>query len=126
MISIPYQIRGGLQRHKTKSRRRKTLHYGSVPVYILQQRLYAPLLAEAAAVLGFRAKIGTRLGFDSIWTWTTIGGCVQALHHTAGLRGGSGWRQKRGRFKWRHRKPPRLTPRGVVNRRTLGDMSCGM
>jgi hypothetical protein len=23
---------------KTKSRRRKTLHYGSVPVYILQQR----------------------------------------------------------------------------------------
>jgi hypothetical protein len=31
------------KREKLKSRRRKTLHYGSVPVYILQQRYYAIL-----------------------------------------------------------------------------------
>ena len=29
---------------------------------IAQQRVFAPLLAEAAAVLGFRAILGTRLG----------------------------------------------------------------
>ena len=30
--------------------------------YIAQQRVFAPLLAEAAAVLGFRAILGTKLG----------------------------------------------------------------
>ena len=36
--------------------------YLARPRYYAQQRVCAPLLAEAAAVLGFRAILGTRLG----------------------------------------------------------------
>jgi len=42
---------------------------------IAQQPVYAPLLAEAAAVLGLRAFLYTRLWFDSILFFDNIVGC---------------------------------------------------